>query len=134
SLHRLDDGALLVTGELAPGLRILDEYHVAQQILGMIGNPYSQRTVGVHAHPLVRPGVSEIVGYVHSASSNRILPWRMNGGSTATASRDLPRVSTLRRSPGATPRGTRARAIERFMVGENPPLVVSPPPCAPESF
>ncbi len=55
-------------------------------------------------------------------------PWRTNGGFTTRAASALPRIST-RTSP-AVPAGTRASAIERFSVGANPPLVISPSPCA----
>src|SRR5438045_6786895 len=61
-------------------------------------------------------------------------PFRTNGGLTTLALSFLSRTSTATVSPGTTPAGTRASAIDFPSVGENVPLVISPSPFAVTTF
>ncbi len=64
-LHRLDHGALFLGGQLAPDHGVLDEDHVAEQILGVVGDADADDAVGVDADPFMGLGVFQIAGNAH---------------------------------------------------------------------
>src|SRR5689334_7667842 len=67
-LHRLDDADRLALGDLAAGLRRLDEHHVAQLLLRVIGDADAHGAVRFAAHPLVAFGVAEVLRQFHGVA------------------------------------------------------------------
>jgi len=57
------------------------------------------------------------------------LPLRTNARSTTLPKKCLVSALHMHRVAGCTPYGTRAKAIDSGMVGENAPFVFSSPPC-----
>src|SRR5262249_51231673 len=136
-LHRFDDAHRFARVHLASHRGRLDENDVAQLFLRVVGDADGERGVAFAADPLVRFGVAQLLRGLHalvSWISTRIFPLRTNGSFTTRAASCLSRTWTWTVEPGATPRGRRARAMERESVGENVPLVISPSPAAVATF
>jgi hypothetical protein len=74
-----------------------------------------------------------LAAYVASLGTSSLprSPFRQaNGGFTTRAASSRSLTTTFTASPGATPAGRRASAIDWLSVGLNVPLVISPSPCA----
>src|SRR5688572_23952138 len=63
--HGFDDGALLALLHLAPRRRRLDEHHVAELLLRVIGDADRDGAVGLLAYPLVGGGVFQLTWCGH---------------------------------------------------------------------
>src|SRR5579863_6040221 len=128
-LDRLDDGAGLSHGHLTTRLRHFDEDEITERVLGVVGDADFHGAIRQRSNPLMGIGVLQIGGNIThqclSGKSIKALPKRTNGGLTTRALRSLPLTSTCT-EPTVFP-GTRASAMERSSVGENVPLVISPP-------
>ena len=145
-LHRFDDGAGLARRQLAADRGQLDEDEVAQRCLRVVGDADRSRCRRLRCAPIrATVGVPQIGGNVHAAPPVVDVRWRMRWvrssrpapcrcARTAASRRArrarLSRTTTCTVSPGATPRGQRARARSTgSSVGLNVPLVISPSPC-----
>src|SRR5690606_2558203 len=102
----------------------------------VVGDPH-QEHIAFGFYPFVRRRVLAIIRLIHvdlvyvaGLSEPAAVPLRTKGICTTSAGIRLPRTSTCTVSPTATPRGTRAMAMETPRVGDMVPEVTTPCPKA----
>jgi hypothetical protein len=67
SLDRFDHRDGLAGGDSTAGIRQLEEDHVAEGLLGVVGDADGQAAVGLDADPFVGGGVTQVAGDVHGS-------------------------------------------------------------------